>query len=705
MLNKKFAHVRQQDLTDCGAACVSTLLMQYGYKLKLNTVRSLLHTDIYGTTAMNIIKGLGKVGVQSKPIRLKDNLEDVVNEILFPCIAYVTNESVEHYVVLHGYKNNKLIVSDPLRPKITHELVGEFQEKFTGILLFFNLTEDFHTSITPFLSKDKLIHPQLLKVLSRNKMFLLSTFFLSLIIVLLGIVISYFYRFIVDFALPNRLSDTLTSVSLIFLTIAFSKSLLEFFRGGIVVRISRKIDELLSTEYFSHILSLPIGYLEKRENGDFISRFNDISNIRNVISNTVVTAIVDVLLIFVSGFLLYIQNHILFITALIPIAAYSSVTYLFHDILYKRNKLVLESHSLLTSYLFQTIKGAENISSLGAKKFVNYITNQKLNKFLSNTLKLDSSVNMSIFLNRAIQSAFGIVVLWIGTEQILSDKMSLGQLLTFTSLLTYFVGAIERITNLQPDIQKAAIASQRYFEVLDHKAEEINQGYLLQHEIKEILIKDLNFKYDLGENILQNVSIQLSSGQTVALIGESGSGKSTLAKLMVKLYACGDNQIFINNLSICSIDTESLRKKILYVSQNNFFLKGTIKENLCLGKEFSYEELNEACKLACIDTTIESLPYKYNYILSEDASNLSVGQKQRLSIARALLHKPEVIIFDEITSNIDKENTDKIMENLRSYNGIKLFITHKAGDLDYFDNVYIIENKTIYLHERRAMMS
>nr|WP_285289439.1 ATP-binding cassette domain-containing protein [Bacillus sp. ISL-57] len=186
---------------------------------------------------------------------------------------------------------------------------------------------------------------------------------------------------------------------------------------------------------------------------------------------------------------------------------------------------------------------------------------------------------------------------------------------------------------------------------------------------------------------------------------ESGSGKSTLAKLIVKLYQCGDNQIFINNLDICSINTDSLRKKVLYLSQNTFFLKGTIKENLCLGKEFSAEDIDEACRLACMDNTIKNLPYQYNYTLSEDASNLSIGQKQRLSIARALLHKPDVIIFDEITSNIDKGNTDKIMENLKSYNGIKLFITHKIEDLDYFDKVYTIKQKTIHLQERRAMMS
>lgn len=706
MVRNKMKHTMQQDEYDCGAACVSTILKYYGKGCNLNEIRNKLKTDVSGTKLSNISKFMSSLGFENKTYKVKvDDIEGVFNSIMFPCLAVVDGGTMKHYVVLYGLKGNKLIVSNPAEYKLKKEKLSDFVQHFTGILMVIQSNQEEKLKSKSNNHIKKISHKYFFKVLVENKKFLSSTFIISLLVTICSIASSYFLGILIDAIIPYNLTESLDMIVIIFIGIVVGQCSFQLLRNMLIIRTSRKVEKKLTQEYFSHLLKLPFSFFEKREIGDFISRFNDGLTLTDLVSNTVVTAFVDLLLIFITGILLFRTNITLFTVAMIPIILYVAIMYFFFEKTNIKNKKVMGNHADVNSFFIQVLNGVENIKSLNIEKYIEFITDTKLYNYISEALKLDNINNLNDYCKSLIQAVFYFIIFWFGTKQIFLGKLSLGGLLVFNSLLAYFTGSIEKIIKLQPTIQKSVVAIDRFFEILDYREiENCSQETYLDEGIDNIQISNLNFEYHNGEIVLENISLSVCRGETVAFVGESGAGKSTLAKLLIKLWNVDDEMIFINGKNLNDINLNSLRQRIFYVNEKKFFIKGTILDNLCLGNQFEQSEIDKACKNACIHEFIDKLPGKYNYPLLENAKNLSLGQIQRIALARVLLHKPDVIIFDEVINNVDKKNVLTILKNLKKYECIKIFITHDLYEEDYYDKIYNFTNKNVtLLTEMRAI--
>ncbi|MCX0362385.1 ATP-binding cassette domain-containing protein, partial [Clostridium perfringens] len=292
-------------------------------------------------------------------------------------------------------------------------------------------------------------------------------------------------------------------------------------------------------------------------------------------------------------------------------------------------------------------------------------------------------------------------ILWIGTIQVLNGKISFGELLTFNALLVYFLNPIENIINLQPTLQTAVVAAERLSEILDlslEKAEDEHKKINPNSLNGKIEFKNVDFRYGTRQLILKNINMTINKGERIALVGESGSGKTTIAKLLLNFYQCENGEIIVNDYNLLDINVEVLRDKIAYISQETFLFNGTILENLMLGNPYlTYEEIIEACKKAQIHDFINSLPLRYNTLVEENGSNFSGGQKQRLSIARAILRKPEILIMDEATSNLDSITEKAIEKTIHEFSEgmITIIIAHRLSTIMRCDNIYILEKGEI----------
>lgn len=581
-----------------------------------------------------------------------------------------------------------------------------FIDNFSGILIIISPPKH-KTSLNPQSkkrkhkregnSRNKTIN-KYFKIFLNNKWALVKILILSLILTLMSIISTFYFKTVLDFILPDKVTSELIIISLIFIGVEGLKSLLNFFRNNLIIKLQCNMQNKLSEKYIHHVVSLPNAFLNKKTTGDIISRINDASIIINIASNSLVSTFIDLILILLSGRLLFLQNKTLFQVCIIPMFLYCILAYLFFPKIQKRSTKLIENQSDTNSYLIEILNKIESIKCFNKIQYVNSATKNMLEKLIYSLKNSENTINSLFFTKNTIQGIYKIIILWLGFQQILSDKMTIGELFTFNALLAYFFQSIENIINLQPLIQEGKIAFDRVQEILDHPSEkQALSTRKLNGNIEKIKIKNLGFSYTNEIKVLENVSLEIYRNETIAFVGNSGSGKSTLAKLLVKLYEFDKCSIYINDEDILNINNDYLREKILYLTSDTFFLKGTLWDNLCLGKKIPLYEVENACQETGVTNLIKNLPGKYNYKVIDQAKNFSMGQKQMLGIARALLHKPEVIIFDETFNNIDKQNKTKIYENLKEIENTKIFITHSPSEINYLDKIYLFNDKKVKL--------
>ncbi|WP_279510537.1 peptidase domain-containing ABC transporter, partial [Clostridium perfringens] len=529
-----------------------------------------------------------------------------------------------------------------------------------GILLIMTPTAEFKKG-----NEVKGVFTRFFELLKPQKGLLFNIFLASLLITAFGIIGSFYFKFLLDDIVPNNLRQSLTIFSIGFILLAIFKVITEAFRTQLLIHLGQRLDIPLMLGYYDHVVNLPMNFFGTREIGEIISRFNDASKIRQAISGVALTMMIDVILVIVGGGILYYQSSLLFGITIFPLILYGIIVFVFKSNIEKVNRETMEGNAKLTSYLVESLNGIETIKAFNAEREVNLETEKRFIKFIKAIFKNEYINNIQVSLKSLVKGVFAIVILWIGTVQVLNGKISFGELLTFNALLAYFLSPVENIINLQPTLQTAVVAAERLSEILDLELEKSEEEYkkIIPQSLKgKIEFKNVDFRYGTRQLILKNINMTINKGERIALVGESGSGKTTLAKLLLNFYQCEKGEIIVNDYNLLDINVEALRDKIAYISQETFLFNGTIIENLMLGNPYlTYEEIIEACKKAQIHDFINSLPLRYNTLVEENGSNFSGGQKQRLSIARAILRKPEILIMDEATSNLDSI-TEKAIE-------------------------------------------
>lgn len=686
----KYCCIKQQDMRDCGPACLATICKQYGLKMPISKIREIAGTDLEGTSVFGIVKAAEKLGFQAEAVRAS-NKEEIFDNLKTPLIAHVIIDDILlHFVVIHKITNQYILVADPGRG-IKKYKPEEFFKIWSDVLILLTPTAEFEKG-----DQTKGLFKRFWKLILVQKKLLFGVFIASILITILGIAGSLYYQFLIDDILPNSVSSKLHSLSMAMLVLLLIKIVFEFLRKILFLYMARNIDIPLLLGYYNHVIHLPMKFFSTRKVGEIISRFSDGDKIRNVISEVTLTIMIDIIMTFVGGSILYLKNTKLFFACFIPILLYLILVFGFKNKLKKVNTNVMEDNATLTSYLVESLEGIETVKAFNGENIVKEKTKNKFLKFMKSCLKHGLNYGVQETLMGVVSGCFTICLLWFGGSLVIKGEITIGELISFNALLAYFIGPIGRLINLQPQLQEAIVASDRLGEILDLELEK--KGYQKEKPNSlagSIILENVNFAYGLRDNVLNNINIHIKQGEKIALVGESGSGKTTIAKLLMGFYKVTEGKISINSYDINDVDREALRNKVSYISQESFFFSGTIKDNLEFAcGSVSYNEIVDACKKAQIHEYIESMPLGYEFILEEKGSNLSGGQRQRLSIARALLKKPEILIMDEATSNLDSITEGAIQKTLdKCVEGVTtIIIAHRLSTIRKCDTIYVMEN-------------
>jgi ABC-type bacteriocin transporter len=697
--------VKQHDITDCGAACLATICKQNDYKIGITRIREVAGTDKQGTNVYGIIKAAETLGFSAKGV--KGDKEAFFSEFPLPCIAHVIIDgNLLHYVVIHKITKKQVVIADPgagivkLTPE---EFFGDVHNEgkppkyqWSGVLILLVKSESFQTG-----DETKGLFQRFIHLLLPQKKLIIHIFIASLIYTILGILAAFYFKVLVDDILPDSLMKTLTTLSIGIIVLNIFKVILNAFRTHLLLYLSQKLDIALLLGYYRHVLELPMNFFGTRKVGEIVSRFNDASKVRDAISGATLTIMIDTLMAVAGAVILYLQNVQMFGITVIMVVLYLIIVLAFNKWYEQLNRKQMEDNSQLTSYLVESLNGIQTVKAYNAERKANRETEIKFVKLLKSIFDLSWVSNLQSSLKIFVELVGGVVILWVGSVCVIKGQITIGQLITFNSLLVYFLDPVKNLINLQPQMQTAVVAADRLGEILDLEAEkgENERKKLCPDSLSgDIVFKDVSFRYGTRQLVLEDINLTIKKGQKVAFVGESGSGKTTLSKLLLHLYKAESGNILINDNNIEDIQIEKLREKIAYISQETFLFSGSILDNLSLGLDYAtMDDVIEATKSAQAHDFINELPLRYETRLEENGANLSGGQRQRLSIARAMLKKPDILIMDEATSNLDAITEKQLDKTISEYseNMTTIFIAHRLSTIKNCDQIFVMDKGRI----------
>lgn len=410
-------------------------------------------------------------------------------------------------------------------------------------------------------------------------------------------------------------------------------------------------------------------------------------------ASTILSLFLDVSIVFIVGSVLVLQNIQLFLLTLVALPIYTVIIFAFLKPFEKMNHDVMQSNAMVSSAIIEDINGIETIKSLTSEELRYQKIDSEFVDYLDKSFKLSKYENVQTSLKHGAQLILNVAILWFGARLVMDNKISIGQLITYNTLLSYFTNPIENIINLQTKLQSAKVANKRLNEVYLVASEFEGTTSMTSNLSGDITFHDVSYRYGFGSYTLSDLNLTIKQGEKVSLVGISGSGKTTLAKMIVNFYEPNQGNIRLGNMDLKMIDKKQLRQYINYLPQQSYIFSGSILDNLTLGAspDITQEDIIMACQIAEMRADIEAMPLGYQTELS-DGAGLSGGQKQRLALARALLTQAPILILDEATSGLDVLTEKKVINNLMQLTDKTIiFVAHRLSIAKQVDRVLVLD--------------
>ena len=695
MTSYKRTFVPQIDARDCGVAALASIAKFYGSDFSLAHLRELAKTNKEGTTALGIVKAADEMGFETRPVQADKTLFDM-SDVPYPFIVHVNKEGkLQHYYVVYQTKKDYLIIGDPdPSVKITKMSKERFFSEWTGVAIFLAPKPSYQSHKD---KKNGLL--SFLPLIFKQKSLIAYIVLSSLLVTIINIGGSYYLQGILDEYIPNQMKSTLGIISIGLIITYILQQAMSFSRDYLLTVLSQRLSIDVILSYIRHIFELPMSFFATRRTGEIISRFTDANSIIDALASTILSLFLDVSILILVGSVLLAQNPNLFLLSLISVPIYMFIIFSFMKPFEKMNHDVMQSNSMVSSAIIEDINGIETIKSLTSEENRYQNIDSEFVDYLEKSFKLTKYSILQTNLKQGTKLVLNILILWFGAQLVMSSKISIGQLITFNTLLSYFTTPMENIINLQTKLQSAKVANNRLNEVYLVESEfQVQESSVHSHFLMgDIEFDDLSYKYGFGRDTLTDINLTIKQGDKVSLVGVSGSGKTTLAKMIVNFFEPYKGHISINHQDIKNIDKKILRRHINYLPQQAYIFNGSILENLTLGGNhmISQEDILKACELAEIRQDIERMPMGYQTQLS-DGAGLSGGQKQRIALARALLTKAPVLILDEATSGLDVLTEKKVIDNLMSLTDKTiLFVAHRLSIAERTNRVIVLDQGKI----------
>jgi subfamily B ATP-binding cassette protein HlyB/CyaB len=526
---------------------------------------------------------------------------------------------------------------------------------------------------------------------------LVASFFLQLF----ALVTPLFFQVVTDKVLVHRGLTTLDVLVIGLIAVSLFETLLGALRTYVFAHTTNRIDVELGARLFRHLVALPIAYFEARRTGDSVARVRELENIRNFLTSSALTLVIDLFFTFVFlGVMFYYSPFLTWIVIgsfPVYIALSAGVTPLFRRRLDEKFNRGAENQA----FLVESVAGIETLKAMAVEPQMQQRWEEQLAAYVRSSFRVLSLGNWASQTVQFVSKIVTALTLYYGAYLVIDGQLTVGELIAFNMMAGRVAQPVLRLAQLWQDLQQARISIARLGDILNAAPEpSLSAGRAALPAMRgDIAMDHVTFRYRLdGAPVLHDVSLAIPAGQMVGIVGPSGSGKSTLAKLVQRLYVPESGRVLIDGADLAMIDVTWLRRQVGVVLQENVLFNRSIRDNIALADpSMSIERVIAAAKLAGAHDFILELPQGYDTIIGERGSTVSGGQRQRIAIARALVTEPRILIFDEATSALDYESERIVQENMRKIAAGRtvLVIAHRLSTVRRTDRIITIDKGRI----------
>jgi len=678
--------VQQLEWTDCGAASLCMVMAYYGREAKLSEVRDAMGIGRDGVSAKAILDTAERYGLTGRGIKVD------VSQIKLVKPGTILHWEFNHFVVFdHVVKGGVRIVDPATGPRDVP--LAQFRKAFTGVAIELRPTDRFTRT-----KRQKGRLTRYVQELMSERGLFSKIIVVSLALRLIALALPLITGMIIDRVVPRADYDLLYVCLATIGGMTVFNLIADIVRMYLLLHLRIALDTRMTLGFLDHMVSLPYSFFQRRSTGDLMMRVDSNSTVREIVTSKSLSAVIDGLFVLLYAAVIFYVNPILGVIT-IAMSGVEALVFLCARPTYHRLLAAdLDKQAKAHSYMVQMLGGMETLKCagaerLGVEKWSNLYTdelNVKMRRARASAY-VDS-------IRGAVASLGPLLILTIGATSVMTGKMTLGMMLAMNSLATSLFGPLSQLVSSALELQLVKGHMDRIDDVLQTPVEQDRDAAQQPPRLRgHVSVKNLSFKYgDQAPLVVQDVSLDISPGMSVALVGPSGSGKSTLLNILAGLYKPVTGEVTYDGKLLHDMDVRSVRQQIGIVPQHPFIFGGTLRENVALtAPGAQLDRIIAACKVSCLHDDITAMPMAYDTVISDGGGSLSGGQRQRVAISRAVIRNPSLMLLDEATSALDNATEKRVIENLERQRCTRITVAHRLSTVRNADLIIVMDKGRI----------
>ena len=688
---RNYPFVRGRGSVEATSACFQMLSQYFGMPFRRDIIRRVITTQESRSGNLSLMHCGAIAELMGLSVQLVNVPAVAVNRLPTPALL----SWQDNFAILYESSERELVIAVPesgikrIKPS---RFIEDWGDEGQALLL----------KVTKSTPQERFGLNWFIPSIIRHRRVLTEVLIASFFVQLFGLANPLMIQLIIDKVIVQNSIDTLHVLGFLLLVLAGFEALLTSLRTYLFVDTTNRIDMALGSEIIDHLLRLPLRYFERRPVGELATRIGELENIRQFLTGTALTVVLDAVFSVVYIVVMFIYSWLLTLVTLAVIPLFVALTVFFSPIMRRQLRTKAERQAETQSYLVEVLSGISTVKAQNIELRARWKWQERYGRYVSdgfkNVLTSTAASSASNFLNKLS----ALLVLWVGAYLVLEGQLSLGQLIAFRIISGYVTGPLLRLAQIWQNFQQTALSLERLSDIVDspQEADETDRYNITLPPVQgTVKYEDVSFRFGTtGPLQLNNINIEIPAGTFVGIVGQSGSGKSTLTKLLPRLYDPLSGRIIVDGYDINKVELYSLRRQIGIVPQETLLFDGTVQENIALtNPDVSSEEIIEAARVAVAHDFIMELPSGYNTRVGERGSALSGGQRQRIAIARTILQGPQLLILDEATSALDYNTERQVCLNLAQvYKGRTVFfITHRLTTIRNADLILMMDQGAV----------
>lgn len=690
-LPEKYPYIYGRGPLDATLACFQMLSQHLGMPFRRDVIRRVMTNQLArsGSFSLQFCGAVAELmGLNSQLVKIPAK---AVSRLQPPAMI----SWQDSFAVLYKVSEKELVFAVP-EIGIVRKKPADFIETWGdgGEVLLLQPTKN-----TP---KERFSLRWFLPSIHKYRKVLIEVLIASIFVQLFGLVNPLATQVIIDKVLIQNSADTLSVLGTFLVVVAVVEAVLTNLRTHLFVDTTNRMDLALGSEVINHLLRLPLSYFERRPVGELATRINELENIRQFLTGTALTVVLDAVFSVIYIVVMVIYSWLLTLVALATVPLFALLTFVVSPMLRQQSRTKAERNAATQSYLVEIVSGIQTVKAQNLEMRSRWQWQERYSRYISAGFNSVSTSTTASSLSSFLSKLSSLLVLWVGAYLVLEGKLTLGQLIAFRILAGYVTSPLLRLIQLWQNFQETALSLERLSDIIDtpQEEEEADRHNILMPAIQGgVKYENVSFSFSQnGPLQLSNINVDFPTGMFVGIVGQSGSGKSTLMKLLPRLYEPRSGRILIDGYDISKVELYSVRRQIGMVLQDTLLFDGTVQENIALtNPDAADEEIIEAAKIAYAHDFIMNLPNGYSTRVGERGSALSGGQRQRIAIARTVLQNPALLILDEATSALDYNAERQVCLNLADAfrNRTVFFITHRLTTIRNADVIMMMDQGSV----------